>query len=55
MDVGTGALDAALAGHKLAVTALAVHGDRLLSASYDGTIRAWAVGTWAVLRTVEAY
>jgi WD40 repeat protein len=32
-----------------------VHGDRLLSASDDGTIRAWALGTWAGLRTVEAY
>jgi hypothetical protein len=32
-----------------------VHGGRLLSASFDGTVRAWAVGTWAALRTVEAY
>jgi hypothetical protein len=34
---------------------MVVHGDRLLSASDDGTIWAWDVGTWAVLRTVEAY
>ena len=29
--------------------------DRLFSASRDGTIRVWALGTWAALRTVEAY
>ena len=54
-DAGTGALDATLAGHSGAVRALVVHGDRLLSASEDKTIRAWALGTWAGLRTVEAY
>ncbi len=54
-DVGTGALDATLAGHSGAVRALVAHGDRLLSGSEDGTIRAWGVGTWALLRTVEAY
>jgi WD40 repeat protein len=54
-DAGTGALDATLAGHSGGVLALVVHGDRLLSASRDGTIRAWALGTWAGLRTVEAY
>jgi WD40 repeat protein len=55
-DVGTGALDATLKGHSGAVTALVVHEDRLLSASEDGTIRAWGVGgAWAALRTVEAY
>ena len=32
-----------------------MHGDRLLSASRDGTIREWALGTWAALRTVVAY
>ena len=54
-DMGTGAHDATLAGHSEEVTALVVHGDRLLSASRDWTIRAWAVGTWAGLRTVEAW
>ncbi len=54
-DVGTGALDATLEGHDDAVLVLAVHGDRLFSASFDGTIRVWAMGTWAALRTVEAY
>ena len=34
--------------------ALAVHWDRLYSASEDGTIREWAAGTWAALRTVPA-
>ncbi len=54
-DVATGAHDATLASHSGAVTALVVHGDRLLSASAEGTILAWGVRTWAVLRTVEAY
>jgi uncharacterized protein YajQ (UPF0234 family) len=54
-DVGTGAHDATLAGHSGPVSALVVHGDRLLSASQGGTIRAWAVRTWAGLWTVEAW
>ncbi len=57
-DAGTGALDAALAGHACAVCALAAHGDRLLlSAARDGTIRAWVRGggAWAAARAVEAY
>jgi hypothetical protein len=54
-DAGTGARDGALAGHTGAVHGLAVRGDRLFSASSDGTIRAWALGgAWAALRTVEA-
>ncbi len=48
-----GVHDAPLAGNTQ--PALAVHGDWLLSASYNGTIRVWAVGTWAGLRTVEAW
>ena len=31
------------------------HGDRLFSASCDGTIREWALGTWAAVRTVEVH
>ncbi len=54
-DVRTGAHDATLASDLFAVRALVVHGDRLLSASAEGTIRAWGVGTWAVLRLVDAY
>ncbi len=56
-DAATGAHDATLAGHDGAVCALAAHGGRrlLLSACYDGTVRAWALGTWEALRTVEAY
>jgi WD40 repeat protein len=46
--------DATLTGHEDTVYSLAVHGDRLYSASGDGTIREWALGTWAALRTVEA-
>jgi hypothetical protein len=46
---------ATLTGHDGAVLGLAVNGDWLFSASEDGTIRAWALGTWAALRTVKAY
>jgi WD40 repeat protein len=49
------ASDATLAGHEGLVMGLAVHGDRLFSALFDGTIREWALGTWAAVRTVEAY
>jgi WD40 repeat protein len=52
-DIGTGVQDATLAGHDGAVYGLAVHRDRLFSASGDGTIRVWALGAWAALRTVE--
>ena len=51
-DAVTGALDATLAGHEGTVCALAVHGDRLASASGDGTLRVWAVGTWEALLTL---
>ncbi len=54
-DVETGVLDATLIGHEGAVFGLAVHGDRLFSASDDGTIRVWALGTWGTLQTVEAF
>ncbi len=54
-DLGTGAHDATLTGHVKAVCALAVHGDRLFSASFDGTILEWALGMWAPVRTVEVY
>ncbi len=54
-DVGTGAHDATLTGHEDAVWGLAVNKDRLFSTSRDSTIREWALGTWAAVRTVEAY
>ena len=53
-DVETGALEATLREHGDTVYSLVVHGDRLFSGSYDGTIREWAAGTWAALRTVAA-
>ena len=49
-----GAREAELEGHTDRVFALAVAGDRLYSGSEDGTIRAWACGTWAGLGTAEA-
>ncbi len=36
-----------------AVTALAVHGDVLYSATADGMIREWEAGSWAPLRAAE--
>ena len=56
--VATGRLEAVLCQHTDSVAALAVHADRLYSASRDGTpIRMWRAGTpaWDLLRTVEAY
>jgi WD40 repeat protein len=54
-DAATGAKDATLPGHNGTVLGLTVHGDRLFSASKDRTIRVWACGTWAALRTVEVH
>jgi hypothetical protein len=38
---------------RYAVTALAVHGDVLYSATADGMIQEWEVGSWAPLRTAR--
>ena len=54
-DMETGAHDATLTGHEDSVCFLALHGERLFSAAFDGTIREWALGTWAAVRAVEAY
>ena len=54
-ELETGDLDATLTGHRGPVCGLLVHGERLFSASRDGSIRAWAVGTWAAVARVEAY
>ena len=54
-ELETGVLDATLTGHRGPVYALLVHWERLFSASRDGSIRAWAVGTWAALASVQAY
>ena len=53
-DAEAGMHKATLAGHSGAVHALVVHGERLLSASDDGTIRSWALGMWEGLQTVQA-
>ena len=50
----TGAHAATLTGHGAAVYGLAIFGDRVYSASWDGTIRSWAAGTWSLERTVRA-
>ena len=53
-DTKTGLLEAKLTGHADWVKALLVHENRLFSASRDGTVRAWALGTWGELGTVNA-
>ena len=55
-DLETGECEAQLAGDS-GMTALAVRGDRLFSASRTGTIQEWATGTWpgAALRVVAAF
>ena len=54
-DASTGGLDATLTGHRGGVFGLVVMGERLFSASMDGTIRVWTVGTWAAVTSVEVY
>ena len=54
-DLETGVSDAVMRDHRGSIFALSVHRERLFSASGDGTIRVWAVGTWAALESVEAY
>ena len=49
-ELETGVLDGTLTGDSGAVFGLLVHGERLFSASGDGSVRAWAVGTAAVAR-----
>jgi WD40 repeat protein len=53
VDCLSGAHAATLTGHAGIVYAFAVDEERLFSASGDGTIRVWGLGTWAALRTVE--
>ena len=47
-------LDATVTDHRGTVCVLLVHGERLFSASNEGTTLAWAVGTWAVVASLEA-
>ena len=54
-DLETGELEATLTGHTGGVCSLFVHCGQLFSASVDGTIRIWAVGTWAEVAKLEAY
>ena len=46
-------MDATLTGHRDAVCGLLKHCECLISASVDGTIRLWSVGTWGKLRIVQ--
>ena len=47
------AVDATLTGHRDAFCGLLKHCECLISASVDGTIRLWSVGTWVKLRIVR--
>ena len=44
-----------LRGHSDRVAALVVSGLRLISSSFDKTIKVWSLGTWACMQTLEAY
>jgi WD40 repeat protein len=44
-----------LAGHTAAVRCMVVHGDKLISSSYDNTIKVWSTGTWTCERTLEGH
>ncbi|CAG8048068.1 unnamed protein product [Penicillium olsonii] len=44
-----------LRGHKHSVRAMAVHGDTLVSGSYDCTVRVWRVSTGALVHTLEGH
>ena len=54
-DAETGALEQTLRGHAHSVHGLVVSGQRMISCSYDKTVRAWSLETWACVQTVEAY
>jgi hypothetical protein len=54
----TGACEQVLEGHSRAVAALAICGPRLLSGSWDGSVRVWALGAaapWACERAVGGH
>jgi hypothetical protein len=44
-----------LEGHSRSVSALMVHDDKLISGSYDNTIKVWNTDTWACERTLEGH
>ena len=54
-DAETGALEQKLRGHDGPVHGLVVSGQRMISCSYDKTVRAWSLETWACVQMMEAY
>jgi hypothetical protein len=44
-----------LAGHTDAVRCIVVQGDKLISSSYDSTIKVWSTNTWTCERTLEGH
>ncbi len=54
-DVGAGTLEQTLAGHEGPVVALMGCGQRLISSSFDKTVKVWSMATWACVHTVQAY
>jgi WD40 repeat protein len=44
-----------LEGHDHTVSCLVVHGDKLISGSYDNKIKVWSTDTWTCERTLEGH
>jgi WD40 repeat protein len=44
-----------LAGHAAAIQCMVVHGDKLISSSFDDTIKVWSTDTWACERTLKGH
>ncbi len=54
-DARTGAAEQTLRGHADRVVGLVVSGQRMISSSFDKTVRVWSLEAWACVQTVEAY
>ena len=54
-DAETGAPEQTLRGHADSVAGLVVSGQRMISCSFDQTLRAWSLETWACVQILEAY
>ena len=54
-ELSTGECVRTLHGHTQAVSALAVHGNYMMSASMDKTVRVWCLESGACLRVLQAF
>jgi hypothetical protein len=55
LDLATGAQERRLRGHRAVVNAMVVEGNRLFSASVDGSVREWKLDEGTCLKTVQVY